>query len=170
MTSGQSIRYLISEPYALRGWKRLPYAVQNLHTTETRFMGKEAFELLSSCNGIFPMEPQTLENWEKHTLEEWLESGLIRRAEPGEMLAPEQEYRFFPARFKEAVHWSVTGRCNYRCRHCFMSAPHAVQGEPSFEDCMRMLESFQRCGIRAIHLTGGEPLVRRDFWQLVDEI
>ena len=170
MTSGQPIHYLISEPYALRGWKRLPYAVQNLHTTETRFMGKEAFELLSSCNGIFPMEPQTLENWEKHTLEEWLESGLIRRAEPGEMLAPEQEYRFFPARFKEAVHWSVTGRCNYRCRHCFMSAPHAVQGEPSFEDCVRMLESFQRCGIRAIHLTGGEPLVRRDFWQLVDEI
>ena len=54
-----------------------------------------------------------------------------------------QRYRFYDARCKQMVQWSITGKCNYRCRHCFMSAPHAAQGE---------------------------PMVRADFWELVDEI
>ena len=88
----------------------------------------------------------------------------------GERLRPEQEYRFYPARFKEDVQWSVTGRCNYKCRHCFMSAPYAAQGEPSWEQLMTMLDAFDRCGIRNLSLTGGEPMVRRDFWELTDAI
>ncbi len=51
-----------------------------------------------------------------------------------------------------------------------MSAPHAVTGEPSWDELMVMLDSFERCGIRGIGLTGGEPLIRKDFWPLVDEI
>lgn len=133
-------------------------------------MTKDAFGLPSSCNGIYPLDPDTLGEWERRNIELWLESGLIREAGPGEMLAPEQVYRLFPARFKQTVHWSITGRCDYRCKHFLTSAPHAVQGEPGLEDCVRMLGAFQRCGIRAIHLTGGEPLARRDFWQLVGEI
>ena len=51
-----------------------------------------------------------------------------------------------------------------------MSAPHAAQGEPSWEQLMTMLDAFERCGVRNLELTGGEPMFRRDFWQLVDEI
>ena len=35
---------------------------------------------------------------------------------------------------------------------------------------MKMLDSFARCGIRSLHLTGGEPMVRSDFWQFIDAI
>ncbi len=35
---------------------------------------------------------------------------------------------------------------------------------------MTMLDAFDRCGIRNLSLTGGEPMVRSDFWDLVDEI
>ena len=164
------MRYILSKPYALRGWKRLPYAVQDLRSSKTFFLREPEFELLAACNGIYPLDSTTLQDWEQVCIGQWLKAGIIHEAEPGEMLASEQEYRFFPARFKQTAHWSITGRCNYRCRHCFMSAPHAAQGEPSFDECVRMLDSFQRCGIRAIHLTGGEPLVRKDFWQIIDEI
>ena len=51
-----------------------------------------------------------------------------------------------------------------------MSAPHAAQGEPSWEQLMTMLDAFRRCGVRNLNLTGGEPMFRRDFWELVDEI
>jgi hypothetical protein len=170
MLSDRPVRYLVSQPYALRGWKRLHYAVQNLRTSDTNFMTKDAFELLSSCNGIYPLGPDTLEEWEQRNIEMWLETGFIREAGPGGDACSRAGVPHLPARIEQTVHWSITGKCNYRCKHCFMSAPHAVQGEPSFEDCVRMLDSFQRCGIRAIHLTGGEPLVRRDFWQLMDEI
>ena len=39
----------------------------------------------------------------------------------------------------ETVLWTITGKCNFRCRHCFMSAPHAAEGEPTFEELMQML-------------------------------
>lgn len=51
-----------------------------------------------------------------------------------------------------------------------MSAPHAEYGEPTWDELMTMLDAFQRCGIKVISLTGGEPLIRSDFWELVDEI
>ena len=51
-----------------------------------------------------------------------------------------------------------------------MSAPHAAQGEPTWKQLMQMLDAFERCGIKSVNLTGGEPMVRRDFWELVDEI
>lgn len=35
---------------------------------------------------------------------------------------------------------------------------------------MTMLDAFERCGIRSVGLTGGEPLICKDFWPLVDEI
>jgi len=53
-----------------------------------------------------------------------------------------QEYRFYPARFKESVQWSITGRSNCKCRHCFMSAPHGAQGKPSWDELMRMLDAL----------------------------
>ena len=34
-----------------------------------------------------------------------------------------------------------------------MSAPHAAQGEPSWEQLMTMLDAFSRCGIRSVGLT-----------------
>ena len=51
-----------------------------------------------------------------------------------------------------------------------MSAPHAAQGEHAWDQFMQMLESFERCGIKGLNLTGGEPMIRNDFWSLVDEI
>ena len=162
--------YILMPGYALRGWKLLPYAVQYLHAPRTEFFTKEQWTLFSSCDGQTDIDWGTLSDHQKELYTHWEKNGFIRRCHAGERLMPVQEYRFYPARFKERVHWSVTGRCNYRCRHCFMSAPHAAQGEPSWDQLMAMLDAFARCGIRNLELTGGEPMFRRDFWDLVDEI
>ena len=164
------IRYYILTPaYALRGWKLLPYAVQNLFFPQTEFFWEEDWALFSACDGR-KIRWDALTDAQKERYEHWEKNGFIRRTGAGAGLMPHQEYRFYPARFKQSVHWSITGRCNYSCRHCFMSAPHAAQGEPSWEQLMTMLDAFTRCGIKSVDLTGGEPLVRKDFWALVDEI
>jgi hypothetical protein len=36
------VRYLISRPYVLRGWKKLPYALQNYVSGKTDFFRKES--------------------------------------------------------------------------------------------------------------------------------
>jgi GTP 3',8-cyclase len=64
---------------------------------------------------------------------------------------------------------SVTDRCNFRCQYCM-----PAEGLPwlereavlSFEEIERIVALLARMGIRSVRLTGGEPLVRRDFPRL----
>lgn len=162
--------YLLTPDYALRGWKLLPYAVQALGHKQTEFFLKDRWELFSACDGKTGIHWNALSDEQRECYDHWEQSGFIRRCSSDERLLPQQQYRFYPARFKEQVQWSITGRCNYKCKHCFMSAPHAAQGEPSWDQLMTMLDAFERCGIHNIELTGGEPMFRSDFWELVDEI
>ena len=163
-------RYIITPDHILRGWKALPFGIQHLHNGRTEFLPKAEYLLLAGCDGRHDINRTELSERENALLEHWLKCGFIRPAEPGETLLPKQEYVLYDSRYKESVQWSITGKCNFRCRHCFMSAPHAMLGEPTFDQCVKMLDDFARCGIRTINLTGGEPLVRRDFWELVDRI
>jgi len=162
--------YLLNPDYALRGWKLLPYAVQPVQSGVTEFMDKRRWDLLIKCDGQTEVDIDALEDGDREVFDKWLSGFLIFECPKGSELWPHQRYIYYPTRFKESVHWSITGKCNYKCKHCFMSAPHAAQGEPTWDELMIMLDSFVRCGIKRVTLTGGEPLVRRDFWDLVDEI
>jgi cyclic pyranopterin phosphate synthase len=64
---------------------------------------------------------------------------------------------------------SVTDRCNFRCQYCM-----PAEGLPwlersallSFEEIERLARLFVAIGVEDIRLTGGEPLVRREFPRL----
>src|SRR5215210_2211178 len=55
---------------------------------------------------------------------------------------------------------SVTDRCNFRCQYCERA------DVLSFEELERLVAVFASMGVRDLRLTGGEPLVRRDFPRL----
>ena len=65
---------------------------------------------------------------------------------------------------------SVTDRCNFRCQYCM-----PAEGLPwlerddvlHFEEIERLVALLAAMGVTDVRLTGGEPLVRRDFPQLV---
>jgi len=66
---------------------------------------------------------------------------------------------------------SVTDRCNFRCQYCMPAEglPWLDRSEIlSFEELERLVGLFASMGVSAIRLTGGEPLVRRDFPRLVE--
>ncbi len=164
------VRYILDPGYALRGWKLLPFALQYWYSPKTEFFLPDKYKLLEVCDGQTDIVWASLTNEEREQYNIWEKNGFIRQAKQGDRLLSYQRYRHYDVRFKESIHWSITGRCNYRCRHCFMSAPHGAQGEPTWEQLMTMLDAFERCGIHNLDLTGGEPMFRRDFWDLVDEI
>jgi GTP 3',8-cyclase len=64
---------------------------------------------------------------------------------------------------------SVTDRCNFRCQYCM-----PAEGLPwldreeilTFEEIARLVTLFAAMGVHDLRLTGGEPLVRRDFPRL----
>jgi len=65
---------------------------------------------------------------------------------------------------------SVTDRCNFRCQYCMPAEglPWLERTEIlSFEEIERLVGLFVSMGVADVRLTGGEPLVRRDFPRLV---
>ena len=66
---------------------------------------------------------------------------------------------------------SVTDRCNFRCQYCMPAdgLPWLERDEVlSFEEIERLVSLLVGLGIEDVRLTGGEPLVRREFPRLVE--
>jgi GTP 3',8-cyclase len=71
------------------------------------------------------------------------------------------------------VRVSVTDRCNFRCRYCM-----PAQGLPwleredllTYEELTRVIALLASMGVRDLRLTGGEPLLRRELWRLVEQV
>jgi GTP 3',8-cyclase len=65
---------------------------------------------------------------------------------------------------------SVTDRCNFRCRYCMPAeGMDWLKREEilSFEEIERVVRVLARMGVTDLRLTGGEPLARRQFPDLV---
>jgi GTP 3',8-cyclase len=65
---------------------------------------------------------------------------------------------------------SVTDRCNFRCQYCMPAEglPWLERSEIlTFEEVERLVGLFVAMGVGDVRLTGGEPLVRKDFPRLV---
>lgn len=61
---------------------------------------------------------------------------------------------------------SVTDRCNFRCQYCMPAEglPWLERADVlSFEEIERLVGLLVEMGVHDVRLTGGEPLVRRDF-------
>ena len=64
---------------------------------------------------------------------------------------------------------SVTDRCNFRCQYCMPAEglPWLEREEIlTFEEIARLVGLFAAMGVHDVRLTGGEPLVRREFPRL----
>jgi radical SAM protein with 4Fe4S-binding SPASM domain len=68
-----------------------------------------------------------------------------------------------------SVSWNLTQRCNLECAHCYMSA-HAgadTRGELTTAECRRVIDEIAVVNPNVfLILTGGEPLLRRDIWDV----
>ncbi len=71
------------------------------------------------------------------------------------------------------VRLSVTDQCDLRCSYCLPKGFKDFQ-EPeewlSFDEIERVIRLFSELGTRRIRLTGGEPLVRKNFEQLAGRL
>jgi cyclic pyranopterin phosphate synthase len=71
------------------------------------------------------------------------------------------------------VRISVTDRCNFRCQYCM-----PAEGLPwlersallSYEEIERIVRLLASMGVHDVRLTGGEPLVRKELWRLVEQL
>ena len=67
------------------------------------------------------------------------------------------------------VVWNCTRACNLFCRHCYASAtPHACDAELSTGEAKDFLDTLAAFNVPALLLSGGEPLLRNDLFELLE--
>lgn len=66
------------------------------------------------------------------------------------------------------VAWEVTRSCNLACKHCRAEAHlEPYPGELSTSEAKALIDTFSETGSPIIIFTGGEPLMRKDIFELV---
>ena len=65
------------------------------------------------------------------------------------------------------VIWNVLRRCNLTCQHCYStSADVDFKGELDTTEALDVIDQLDEAGVRVLVLSGGEPLMRPDIFQL----
>jgi mycofactocin radical SAM maturase len=64
--------------------------------------------------------------------------------------------------------WELTYACNLACVHCLSSSGRRDPRELSTAECKAVIDELQRMQVFYVNIGGGEPTVRKDFWELVD--
>jgi radical SAM protein with 4Fe4S-binding SPASM domain len=64
-----------------------------------------------------------------------------------------------------SVHLDITYRCNERCVHCYLD--HEDHGEMTTSEIKGILDQLTDAGVFFLTLSGGEVLMRRDFFDIV---
>lgn len=61
----------------------------------------------------------------------------------------------------------ITNACNLKCKHCFMLSGKKLENELTLEDWMKVLTSFKENGGEFVTFSGGEPLMFKNFPQII---
>lgn len=64
------------------------------------------------------------------------------------------------------ISWNLTRKCNLKCPHCYLEAGDADERELTSDECHALIEEFRSLGTEMLILTGGEPLLRRDIYDI----
>jgi radical SAM protein with 4Fe4S-binding SPASM domain len=152
----------------LRGWEGASYGLVNTKSGNIRLITEFAFDTLCLCNGKVDFALPLAGGGRESFIAYLLEQGIIESAEKADAVEPWQNYRRYPNQFIENAHWLITGQCNMKCRHCYVSAPHSRYSGLSHEDTMNIAAGIIEAGILSVEFSGGEPLIRDDFFELVE--
>jgi radical SAM protein with 4Fe4S-binding SPASM domain len=64
--------------------------------------------------------------------------------------------------------WEITMGCNMRCKHCGSACRDPLPDELTTDEALRLCDAIGDLGLSWITLSGGEPLIRKD-WALLAE-
>ena len=67
-----------------------------------------------------------------------------------------------------SVGLAITNRCNLNCIHCNMSSGKEKENELTKQECFKLIDEFAMKNISRLMFLGGEPLVRKDFFEIAN--
>ena len=156
--------FRLNDSVALRSWSDVEYAyyIKGVPYAQP-LTGKQAKALLL-CDGEHDIEAD-------ETVMGLVFRNLIAACEKGEHPSDWSAYKKYENRYFPKMNLMITGKCNYNCLHCFNAADNApLMTEWTFEELCDLFDQAQECGIHALTITGGEPMVHKRFMDILREI
>ena len=154
-------------PQVCLKWLEAP-TVYHLRTDELYELDESSFDFLKACSTADGCAPAEREFTDYCLQEGILVTDRISIQRPPVIKSPEPSLRY--------LELQITDRCNLRCKHCyidFRSAPlckgRREEPEPesfhelSLDQIQTILREFEELQGLRVMITGGEPLLHRDF-------
>lgn len=63
--------------------------------------------------------------------------------------------------------WIATDACHLRCRHCSSNSEQGHPNELSTTEVKRLFDQLASAGVVDLAISGGEPLLRKDIYELI---
>jgi mycofactocin radical SAM maturase len=64
--------------------------------------------------------------------------------------------------------WELTYACNLACVHCLSSSGRRDPRELTTGECRAVIDELERMQVFYVNIGGGEPTIRKDFWEIVE--
>ena len=95
---------------------------------------------------------------------DWIRYGKTGSGERDSDIVPKQASERRPI-----VVWNITRGCNLKCVHCYNdSGSRKADDELSTQEAKEVLDDLARFGVPSVLFSGGEPLTRKDLFELID--
>lgn len=66
----------------------------------------------------------------------------------------------------DTLYWEITGACNQSCKHCHLGGP-SEYSRITKEEALSRIDEFHENGIETLLLTGGEPLLNPNVYDMI---
>jgi radical SAM protein with 4Fe4S-binding SPASM domain len=107
-------------------------------------------------------------NIKREKVEKLLADPYARRA----VLNIVRSFSYFGIRKPLSIHapflvvWDFTHKCNLSCKHCYSNSGAVSDQELSTKEALAVVDQLADSGVTALAFSGGEPLTRKDFFEV----
>lgn len=150
-------------------------------------INRDLFDFITLCDGLHRIKyiysklakknkckSQFIEEKMKSILSQMFEFGVLIKSDvakytPIRIRSDTFEY---PLNY---VYLEVTKRCNFSCIHCYANCPtlntnNNIKKEMTLQEYYNLIDVLDNMGVMFIHITGGEPFMREDIFEILEYI
>jgi len=155
--------YILREDWQLRGYGNGIQLAYNWKTGKKHFFDETELTAALMCDGATDFASPVIPPALKRVALRLAADGVAEECAAGRHLLKGQAFRRAKNSYIDSLLLSITNRCNFRCRHCFVEAPQGRYGEIPNDKLFSLLDQFAEANVPEVALTGGEPFIRPEL-------
>ena len=169
LTSDRHVPYY---PFRIKQKENI-WIIRNLITQQEYELNNSAYWLLSLCDGYRTLdeiitELSTYHNTDRYTILDLCFPLLEKLTKDGILWWRRNRMNFWKSPAPAGILWDLTSKCNLRCKHCVVSGGEAERDGLNTHQCFELINEFAEFGITQLILSGGEPMMRDDFFEIAE--